>query len=168
MLAERDPQAQSGQLLVGLGGRFGADHRQRSRRRDHAHRRAGVQLRWDYRHPPMVPDPDAPGQRVSGSLRPRRPPSPGQTTWAAILLAAARTVGPSRLTSSLIAAGDHGIARLTAATTWPDRERIGAAIDRSALSSSSSLVAMLVQRTFSSSLIRDFLSVRVRGRRWTR
>ena len=43
------------------------------------------------------------------------------------------TAGPSRLTSSTIDSGDQEKTRLTAATTSPDRERTGAAIDRSAL-----------------------------------
>jgi hypothetical protein len=44
-----------------------------------------------------------------------------QITRVAISFAVARTVGPSRLTSSLIAAGYQGIATLTAATTSPER-----------------------------------------------
>jgi hypothetical protein len=85
---------------------------------------------------------------VFGEIRLRS----GQITWAAIFSAVARTTGPRRLTSSLIAAGDQRIATLTAATASLERERTGAAIDRSALSSSSSLVAIPVRRTCSGSV----------------
>ncbi len=74
-------------------------------------------------------------------------PGAAQITLAAICFAVAWMVGPSRATRSLIATGDHGVATLTAATTWPVRDRTGTAIDCSALSSSSSLMAMPVRRT---------------------
>jgi hypothetical protein len=90
-------------------------------------------------------------------------PGGAQITLAAICVAVPWMVGPSWTTSSFMAAGDHGMATLTAATTSPERERTGAAMDRSALSSSSSLVARPVRRTCSSSASSECLSVSVRG-----
>jgi hypothetical protein len=89
-------------------------------------------------------------------------------TRAAISLAVAWMMGPSRLTSSVMVAGDQGIATLMAAATSPELARTGAAIDHSALSSSSSLVAMPARRTWSSSASSAFLFVWVRGPRWRR
>jgi len=107
--------------------------------------------RWQ---PATVPDGSSSSYRSYG---PR--PGPAQAsadarrarlhiTRAAISCAVAWMVGPSRVTSSLMVAGDQGIDTLTAATTSPERARTGAAMDRSALSSSSSLTAMPVRRTW--------------------
>jgi hypothetical protein len=60
------------------------------------------------------------------------------------------------------------MAMLTAAMTSPERERTGTAMDRSALSSSSSLTATPVRRTWSSSASSAVLLVTVRGPRWIR
>jgi alpha,alpha-trehalase len=88
-----------------------------------------------------------------------------QITSSEICRAVACSTGPNWSASSLIATGDQGIARLTAATTAPARDLIGAAIDRSPLSSSSSLTAMPVRRTWPSSVISAALLPTERGPR---
>lgn len=76
-----------------------------------------------------------------GELRSSSRADAVQITRAVILFAASWTVRRSRRTSSLVAAGEYGTDTFTAATTPSDRARTGAAIDRSALASSSSLTA---------------------------